>query len=339
MGELRYPPRAVEHYAVALVHSLDDAVVRHRRFKVVLDAGGGTASLVLPHLLSRLSLDTLIVNGHLDENRVAPTDGERQADLDRLAKLVTASGADLGVLFDAVGERITLVDERGAIVGLDRALLLFVDLIARTEGDGGIALPVSTTRLAADLAARGGRQVHGCKLSTSAIMRAAQRDGVVFAGAEGGGYVFPSPASRLRRAAVVRQAAGAAGRPRHHPGGGRRRPARAVGGPAPGPDALGAQGGGDAPAGRGDQGPAGRRHRRGQGLPRPDRPGTTPAVPTRSTGDHPGGSGHLGDDWALVIPDTVEPVTHLWAEAADEPSASALADEYEALIRRAAELD
>jgi mannose-1-phosphate guanylyltransferase/phosphomannomutase len=31
MGELRYPPRAVEHYAVALVHSLDDAVVRHRR--------------------------------------------------------------------------------------------------------------------------------------------------------------------------------------------------------------------------------------------------------------------------------------------------------------------
>src|SRR5215218_512189 len=141
MGELRYPPRAVEHYAVALVPSLDDPVVRHRRFKVVIDAGGGTASLVLPHLLSRLNLDSLIVNGHLDETRVAPTEDERQADL------VTAAGADLGVLFDAVGERISLVDERGAILGLDRALLLFVDLIVRGEGDGGIALPVSTTRL------------------------------------------------------------------------------------------------------------------------------------------------------------------------------------------------
>src|SRR5215218_8857117 len=180
MGELRYPPRAVEHYTVALVHSLDDAVVRHRRFKVVIDAGGGTASLVLPHLLSRLDLDSLIVNGHLDENRVAPSEAERQADLHRLAKLVTASGADLGALFDAVGERIVLVDERGAILGLDRALLLYVDLIVRTEGGGDIVLPVSTTRLAA-----------GCKLSTSAIMRGAQRDGVVFAGAEGGGYVFP----------------------------------------------------------------------------------------------------------------------------------------------------
>jgi hypothetical protein len=41
----------------------------------------------------------------------------------------------------------------------------------------------------------------------------------------------------------------------------------------------------------------------------------------------------------LVIPDTVEPVTHLWAEAGDEDAALALADEYEPLIRRAAELD
>jgi mannose-1-phosphate guanylyltransferase / phosphomannomutase len=49
--------------------------------------------------------------------------------------------------------------------------------------------------------------------------------------------------------------------------------------------------------------------------------------------------GPWGDDWVLVIPDTVEPVTHLWAEAGDEPAAVALAEEYEALIRRAAELE
>jgi hypothetical protein len=43
-----------------------------------------------------LNLDSLIVDGHLDETRVAPTEDERQADLDRLAKLVTGAGADLG---------------------------------------------------------------------------------------------------------------------------------------------------------------------------------------------------------------------------------------------------
>jgi mannose-1-phosphate guanylyltransferase/phosphomannomutase len=51
------------------------------------------------------------------------------------------------------------------------------------------------------------------------------------------------------------------------------------------------------------------------------------------------GAGPWEDDWVLVIPDTVEPITHLWAEAGDEAGAVALADEYEALIRLAAELD
>ena len=40
--------------------------------------------------------------------------------------------------------------------------------------------------------------------------------------------------------------------------------------------------------------------------------------------------------WALVIPDTVEPVTHLWAEADSDAAATALADRYEQLVRRAA---
>jgi mannose-1-phosphate guanylyltransferase / phosphomannomutase len=331
MGELRYPPRAVEHYAVALVHSLDDAVVRHRRFKVVIDAGSGTASLVLPHLLSRLSLDSLIVNGALDETRVAPTDAERQADLDRLAKLVTASGADLGVLFDAVGERIVLVDERGAILGLDRALLLYVDLIVRTES-GGIALPVSTTRLAAGLAARHGRQVHGCKLSTSAIMRAAQRQGVVFAGAEGGGYVFPvlhpaydgllSFGKLLELLAVHDTTLGAAVDALPVTSVVRRR--------VPTPwERKGAV------MRQLVEATKGRRVDDTDGIKVFHTPGSG-GSPGESGGS---GDGPWGDDWVLAIPDTVEPVTHLWAEAGDEPAATALAEEYEGLIRRATELE
>jgi mannose-1-phosphate guanylyltransferase/phosphomannomutase len=44
-----------------------------------------------------------------------------------------------------------------------------------------------------------------------------------------------------------------------------------------------------------------------------------------------------GSDWVLVVPDTVEPVTHLWAEAGDMVRAELLADEYQALIQRAVE--
>jgi mannose-1-phosphate guanylyltransferase / phosphomannomutase len=324
MGELRYPPRAIEHYAVALLHCLDVAAVRHRRFKVVIDAGGGTATLVLPHLLSRLGLDTLIVNGQLDEAMVAPTEAERQRDLDRLAKLVTASGADLGVRFDAVGERLTLVDESGAILGLDRALLLYVDLVVRSEPGGAIALPVSTTRLAAVLAARHGCQVHGTKLATSAIMRAAQRDGVVFAGAEGGGYVFPvlHPAydGLLSFGKLLEMLAA------HGAGLGE------VVAALPAPSLLRRR----VPTPWERKGAVMRQLLEAAKGRRVD---DTDGVKVFHQAAPPSGDGPFGDDWALVIPDTVEPATHLWAEAGDAEGAKVLADEYEALIRRAAEGD
>jgi mannose-1-phosphate guanylyltransferase/phosphomannomutase len=39
-------------------------------------------------------------------------------------------------------------------------------------------------------------------------------------------------------------------------------------------------------------------------------------------------------DWVLVVPDTTEPFTHLWAEAGSESAARALLEEYEALVKR-----
>jgi mannose-1-phosphate guanylyltransferase/phosphomannomutase len=321
MGELRYPPRSIELYTAALLDTIDVRAVRERGFKLVIDAGGGTSLLVLPHLLPRLGLDTLTVNGQFDEARTAMDHGQVRADLERLARLVTASGADLGVRFDPVAERLTLVDERGTVVPFDRALLLYVDLVSRSSEPGDIALPVSTTRWAAELAAKHGRAVVGTKLAASAVARGAQREGVVFAGAEGGGYAFPAlhPSydgllafGKLLELLATEETG----------------LSKAV-------DALPEVG-------------LVRRQ-----IPTPwGRKGVVmrqivEAAKDRTIDDtdgikifHPpkfGSGDSRADDWVLVIPDTVEPVTHLWAEAATIAEAEELADAYESLVRRAAE--
>jgi mannose-1-phosphate guanylyltransferase / phosphomannomutase len=319
MGELRYPPRAIEHYTAALVDCVDAGAVRHRGFKVVIDAGGGTCSLVLPHLLPRFGLDSLLVGGQLDEERMAPSAEQLGADLERLARLVTASGADLGVRFDAVGERLTLVDSCGRVVPHDRALLLYVGLVVRSEQRGTIVLPVSTTRRAAELAAGHGCEVLGTKLVASAIMRAAQRDGVVFAGAQGGGYVFPAlhPAYdglvsfakllELLATQEVGLARALAALPESNVV--RRR--------VPTPwEQKGAVMRQVVEAAKG------RRTQDVDGIKVFHPPAG--AAPDRAD-----------DDWALVIPDITEPVTHLWAESATPAAAGALADRYEALVKRA----
>src|SRR6266545_252317 len=319
-GELHYPPRSVERYTGALLDCLDARAVRKRGFKVLIDAGGGTCTLVLPYLLPRLGLDSLIVNGQLDEARVALETEQERSDLERLARLVVASGADLGVRFDPVGERLTLVDERGIVLPFDRALLLYVDLVARSDEAGDIALPVSTTRLATELAVKQGRHVIGTKLAASAIARAAQREGVVFAGAEGGGYVFPRlhPAYDALLAfgklleLLAAQETGLA---------------RAV---ADLPEPSLAQR--DIPTSWERKGAVMRQVvEAAKERPVDD----TDGIKIFHAPDAPG-EGEAAD-WVLIVPDTVEPVTHLWAEAASAGAAKLLADEYQALIQRAAE--
>ena len=55
----------------------------------------------------------------------------------RLAELVSSSRAAFGVRFDPVGERITLVDDKGALVSDDRALLVVLDLVAAERRAAG----------------------------------------------------------------------------------------------------------------------------------------------------------------------------------------------------------
>jgi mannose-1-phosphate guanylyltransferase/phosphomannomutase len=316
MGELAYPPRAVERYTAALVDALDVAAVRRRGFKVVIDAGGGTSSLLLPYVVPRFGLESLVVNGQLDEDRVAPSEGQRERDVARLARLVTTSGADLGVRFDAVAERLMLVDGTGRVIPLARALLLYLDLVVQSSPRGTVALPVSTTRRAAELAARRGWRVVDTKLAASAIMSAAQDEDVVFAGAEGGGYVFPAlhpvydalmsfgKLLEMLAAQRVSLAEAVTALPESH----------VVRARVPTPWEL-------------------------KGAVMRQVVEATKGLPTQDVDGlkaYPAGRDEGADaDWVLVIPDTTEPFTHVWAEAGSEGAARALLEEYEALVRRA----
>ncbi len=148
IGDLSFPPRAVESYVQDLLRAVDLRGVGEAELKVVVDCAGGVAALVLPTLLGRVGVEVLVVNGRLDDNEPTETSATRRAGLRRLASLVASSGADFGVRYDPVGERIRLVDETGAVMGDQRALLVFLDLVAAETPEAQVALPVTTTRVA-----------------------------------------------------------------------------------------------------------------------------------------------------------------------------------------------
>ena len=60
-------------------------------------------------------------------------------------KLVTAVGADFGVVFDRAAERLYLIDERGHEIPVEQALLLYLRLIGSNGKRGKLAFPVTVT--------------------------------------------------------------------------------------------------------------------------------------------------------------------------------------------------
>jgi mannose-1-phosphate guanylyltransferase / phosphomannomutase len=192
IAELSYSHRVVESYTHELLRCVDMSGVREADLKVVADCAGGTTSVVLPSLLGTIGLgEVLTLNNRLDEISPTETVAQQRAGLQRLAEMVSSSRAAFGVRFDPVGERIQLVDEKGELVGEDRALLAVLDLVAAERKSGRVALPVTTTRVAEQVCRFHGVQVTWTPTSMDALTVAAASEDVIFAADGRGGFVVP----------------------------------------------------------------------------------------------------------------------------------------------------
>jgi len=191
IGDLSFPPRAVESYVQELQASISTRDVETARLKVVIDTAGGVSSLVVPSLLARLPIDVLTVNNRLDDNHPTELAGERAAGMRRLGELVASSKAAFGVRFDPIGERLSIVDDTGRAISDERALLVFLDLVAAERGGGRVALPVTTTRIAEQVCRFHGVEVLWTTTAADDLARVAAMPGLILGGNGRGGIVVP----------------------------------------------------------------------------------------------------------------------------------------------------
>jgi mannose-1-phosphate guanylyltransferase / phosphomannomutase len=191
VGTVSYPVRARERYAEDLVQTLDVEAIRRREFRIVVDYGYSAGSLVLPLVLGPLGVEAVSAHAFSPE-RGGPEEGTTLRSLiGQTKKLVEAVGADFGVVFDHSAERLFLVDERGREIPVEQTLLLFLRLLGSNGRRGKLAFPVTVTSQVDRLVKNRGLQIIRTPASLSELTRAAAEDDVIFAGAVGGGYVFP----------------------------------------------------------------------------------------------------------------------------------------------------
>ncbi len=190
IGDISYPARVRETYAHDLLAGLDVEPIRARRFRIVVDYGFSAASFVLPLVLGPLGVEAVSAHGFTTDRTDSGTALLREA-IGQVKQLVPAVVADLGVVLDRAAERLYLVDERGREIPVEQSLLLFLRLIGANGKRGKLAFPITVTSQVDRLLDGSGLEVVRTPASLGDLTKAAAEEGVIFAGAVGGGYVFP----------------------------------------------------------------------------------------------------------------------------------------------------
>jgi len=305
VGDIQFPARALEEYAVALEATVDPTAIAQARFKLVIDYSFGAVASVMPNALAKLGADVLAVNPYASTSGRLGFDPAAAAE--RVAGLVRASGAHLGAVIDPDGDRLTVIDDAGRVLDPTQALLAFIDLVSDHLVGDAIAVPVNTTLHAEQIALLHGVRLQLTKLSTPALMDAARQPGVGFAADGSGGFILPGFLPAFDAAAGLLKLLDVLAR-----------------------TGVTLSSVVDA-------------------LPRAHVVHETVVTPWEYKGmvmrslvemagrdvllvdgvrvPYPGG-------WVLAVPDPEEPVTHVWAEAANDAEARRLAQEYARRIRQ-----
>ncbi len=189
VGRISYPARIRETYASDLLATVDVEAIRERRYRIVVDYGFSAAAYVLPLVLGPLGVEAVAAHAFPSES-VGET-ADLAASIGQTKRLVPAVAADLGAVFDRAGERLYLIDDQAHEIPVEQALLLFLRLISADGRRGRLAFPVTVTSQVDRLVEGSNLEVVRTPSSLPDLTKAASEEGVVFAGAVGGGYVFP----------------------------------------------------------------------------------------------------------------------------------------------------
>ncbi len=133
-------------------------IAMKKKLKIVIDAGNGTAGAIAPGVLRKAGIDVIEQFCELDTAfpNHEPDPALKQT-VEALGRRVVAEGADFGFAFDGDGDRLGVVDEKGAVIWPDRYMILLSRQVLEKKPGSKIIFDVKCSQaLEEDITAQGG---------------------------------------------------------------------------------------------------------------------------------------------------------------------------------------
>jgi len=161
--------------------------IQPERIKVVVDFGNGAACLIVPRILKKLSVEAKFLFDWPDPSFSNRDPEPKPESLTTLCRKVVEEEADLGIAFDADGDRAVYVDEKGRVIMTEQGAVLFIKDIMKTRR-GPVVANIECSSLIEDEVKKYGETVFRIPVGHTFLVQETKKHNAVF-GIEKSGHI------------------------------------------------------------------------------------------------------------------------------------------------------
>lgn len=192
IGTIQYAMHPIQDYIEGFLRHIDVEKIRAANFSVVIDYSHGLAIDTLAQILGRLGVDVVPLNARMDETKLAMLEHEFTANRERVAKIVVALKANLGIQLDVGGDKLFLVDDQGIVLDDLTAAALMFDLALCAEPGQRAAAPINLPSCFDTIAANHKAELVRIGGSLYALQQGAEDLGILIMADGTGNFIFPA---------------------------------------------------------------------------------------------------------------------------------------------------
>ncbi|MCX6775859.1 MAG: phosphoglucosamine mutase [Candidatus Micrarchaeota archaeon] len=175
---------------IELAFSLTDrALIEKKKPKIVVDCGNGAACSIAPFMLREVGCRVVGFNAEPSGTFSRNLEPNSES-LEDACAVVRSSGADMGIGYDADGDRVVVMDERGEVLGLDEQLSLISGYLLGEKG-GSVVSTVEASLAVKEAVEKNGGNFIITEVGSRNVAERMRGSGAIFGGEPCGEYIFP----------------------------------------------------------------------------------------------------------------------------------------------------
>lgn len=157
------------------------AQVPYPAWRVIVDPGNGAQSLVMPKVLKDLGLTVHIINADIQQPILTrDPEAEAKGEFVSLQNQVKKEKANLGIVYDSDGDRVTFIDEGGDFIPGD-----YIGTLLSSDSGSLVVTPINTSQVVDQI----GKKVYRTRVGSPYVVEKMKEVGATFGFEANGGTI------------------------------------------------------------------------------------------------------------------------------------------------------